>query len=68
VPASGSWTLQALETLTRERSLAGASTAQQEDWSTYLFLLREHADADGNLPASFDQLVNDVFGPLSRVE
>jgi capsular polysaccharide biosynthesis protein len=67
-PASGSWTLQALEALTRERSLAGASTAQQEDWSTYLFLLREHADADGTLPASFDQLVNDVFGPLSRVE
>jgi len=67
-PASGSWTLQALEALTRERSRAGASTAQQEDWSTYLFLLREHADADGTLPASFDQLVNDVFGPLSRVE
>ena len=67
-PATGSWTLQALEALTRKRSLAGASTAQQEDWSTYLFLLREHADADGNLPASFDQLVNAVFGPLSRVE
>ena len=63
---AGAWTLGALETLTRERSDAGASEEQKDEWSTYLFLLREHADADGTLPASFDQLVNDVFGPLPR--
>jgi capsular polysaccharide biosynthesis protein len=65
-PPAGGWTLQELETLTRERAQAGASTAQQEEWSTYLFLLREHAGADGSLPQSFDGLVNDVFGPLPQ--
>lgn len=61
----GRWTLPALEALTRERS-AGASPEQQEEWSTYLFFLRGHADADGTLPASFDKLVNDIFGPLPQ--
>jgi hypothetical protein len=61
----GRWTLRALEALARERS-AGASPEQQEEWSTYLFFLRGHADADGTLPASFDQLVNDIFGPLPQ--
>lgn len=62
--SGGRWTLHALETLTSERTEAGASEAQQEEWMTYLFLLREHAAADGTLPASFDHLVNEVFGPL----
>jgi hypothetical protein len=61
----GRWTLPALEALTRERA-AGASPEQQEQWSTYLFFLRGHADADGRLPASFEQLVNDIFGPLPQ--
>jgi len=61
----GGWTLPALEALTRERS-ESASSEQREEWSTYLFFLREHASADGVLPASFDQLVNDVFGPLPQ--
>jgi hypothetical protein len=56
--------LDALETLTLERTDAGASAAQQKEWSAYLFLLREHAAADGTLPMSFDRLVTDVFGPL----
>ena len=60
----GPWTLPALEALTRTRSSAGASAEQQQEWSAYLFFLREHADADGSLPPAFDQLVNDVFGPL----
>lgn len=63
---AGRWTLQALEALTRERSAAGAASEQRDEWSTYLFFLREHADADGALPSSFDQLVNDVFGPLPQ--
>lgn len=61
-PSTGGWTLQALESLVRERSQAGPE--QQEEWTNYLFFLREHADADGVLPASFDPLVSDVFGPL----
>jgi len=60
---AGEWTLPALEALTRERS-ESAPPGQREEWSTYLFFLREHAAADGALPSSFDQLVNDVFGPL----
>jgi hypothetical protein len=63
---TGSWTLQTLEELARERTDAGASAEQQQEWSTYLFLLREHAGADGSLPSTFDPLVNDVFGPLPQ--
>ena len=63
---AGRWTLRELEALTRERSSAGASPEQQEEWSTYLFFLREHADATGSLPAGLDQLIGDVFGPLPR--
>jgi capsular polysaccharide biosynthesis protein len=66
VRPAGRWTLQGLEALTRERAAAGAASEQQDEWSTYLFFLREHADADGALPSSFDQLVNDVFGPLPQ--
>ncbi|HWJ44916.1 MAG TPA: hypothetical protein VNR63_05970 [Gaiellaceae bacterium] len=43
-------------------SYEGASPAQLEEWRTYLFFLREHADSDGSLPPSFAGLVNDVFG------
>jgi hypothetical protein len=60
--STGGWTLQALESLVRER--AHAAPEQQDEWTSYLFFLRGHADADGVLPASFDQLVNDIFGPL----
>jgi hypothetical protein len=35
-----------------------------EEWRTYLFFLRDHAAADGRLPASFALLVDDVFGAL----
>lgn len=59
---SGRWTLQELEALVAERSQG--TPEQQEEWTTYLFFLREHGAADGTLPTSFDQLVNDVFGPL----
>jgi len=59
---AGRWTLPELEALVAERSQAAPE--QEEQWTTYLFFLREHAAADGTLPSSFDQLVNDVFGPL----
>jgi hypothetical protein len=63
---SGRWTLHELEALVQERSDAGADRDQQAEWATYLFLLREHAGADGALPSSLDRLVNDVFGPLPQ--
>jgi len=65
-PSASGWTLQALEELTHQRAQAGVSAAQQQQWSTYLFMLREYADADGTLPRSFDPLVNDIFGPLPQ--
>jgi hypothetical protein len=41
-----------------------SNPAAAEEWTTYLFFLREHAGADGALPASFDDLIRDVFGNL----
>jgi hypothetical protein len=63
---AGGWeggrSLDELETLV---ALApNASDAQREEWRTYLFFLREHADATGRLPASFDSLVAEVFCDL----
>ena len=42
--------------------------APQRFAGTSVFFLREHAAADGTLPASFDGLVNDVFGPLPPLD
>lgn len=35
-----------------------------DEWRSYVFYLREFAEPTGLLPASFDALVWDVFGPL----
>ena len=35
-----------------------------DEWDSYLFFLRDHAAADGSLPAQFDYLIADVFGEL----
>jgi hypothetical protein len=34
---------------------------QADEWTTYLYFLREHASIDGSLPRSFDSLIADVF-------
>lgn len=58
----GIWTLTRLEHLVEER---GAEFPERvEEWRTYLFFLREHATTEGELPASFDALVEDVFGEV----
>jgi capsular polysaccharide biosynthesis protein len=57
------WDLQALEK--RVAARADAGPAQQQEWEAYLFYLRQHADHDGKLPATFDGLVAEVFGVLS---
>jgi capsular polysaccharide biosynthesis protein len=57
------WDLQALEE--RVAARADANPAQREEWEAYLFFLRQHADHDGKLPATFDGLVAEVFGVLS---
>jgi hypothetical protein len=39
---------------------------QEEEWRSYLFFLRDHADVDGRLPSTFDGLVAEVFAQLVR--
>jgi hypothetical protein len=58
----GAYNLTALERLVDERG--GAHPDRAEEWSSYLYLLRDHASADGSLPASFDALVEETFEPL----
>jgi hypothetical protein len=66
VPAVRSgWDLHALEKLVAART--DADPGQREEWETYLFHLREHADHEGRLPAAFDGLVADVFGDVTGV-
>ena len=62
--ARGQWNLAELEARVNER---GANYPDQVDeWRSYLFFLREHADMDGNLPSNFDSLVGAVFERLLR--
>jgi capsular polysaccharide biosynthesis protein len=62
VTAGEGWNLRTLERLVDEHR--GANPEAADAWATYLFFLREHADAEGALPRSFDDLVADVFGNL----
>jgi hypothetical protein len=64
VLGAGSWNINDLQRTLDSQS--GATPEQQEVWTTYLFLLREHAASDGSLPRQFDGLVEDVFGALDR--
>ena len=62
ITRAGAWNVDDLE-----RAVAAqpnASAEQAEEWSTYLFFLREHASSDGALPPQFDGLVEDVFGQV----
>src|SRR6266540_4005349 len=60
------WDLQVLEKLVRQQE-GTADPADLDEWSAYLFFLREHADHDGMLPPSFDALIADVFGKIPGV-
>jgi hypothetical protein len=60
---AGGWNLNELE-----RLVGGQAAEQPEraaEWTSYLFHLRDHADAGGRLPSSFDGLVEEVFGDLA---
>lgn len=57
---AGRWNLSELEHLVAEHS--GQHPDRIDEWSAYLFSLREHAEADGSLPSSFDHLIVEVFG------
>jgi capsular polysaccharide biosynthesis protein len=58
----GSYNLVTLERLVDERG--GAFPERLEEWSSYLYFLREYASADGAVPASFDGLIHDTFEEL----
>jgi len=60
---TGSWNLEDLQRLVDIAK--DASPEQIEDWRTYLYFLREHAAADGTLPAGFDRLIDNVFADLA---
>ncbi len=60
-PAAG-YNLRQLEQRVAEH--AEEYPDRYEDWSSYLFFLREYADFDGRLPSSFDYLVEEVFAEL----
>jgi hypothetical protein len=45
---------------------ADAPPDRLEEWRTYLFYLRSHADTDGRLPSSFASLVANVFRSEDR--
>jgi capsular polysaccharide biosynthesis protein len=58
----GSYNLVALEQLVDERG--SAFPERLEEWSSYLYFLREYAASDGAVPASFDGLIHDTFEEL----
>jgi len=64
VARAGSWNVIELQRTVDSQS--GATVEEAEEWRNYLYLLREHAAADGSLPPQFDGLIEDVFGRLTR--
>jgi capsular polysaccharide biosynthesis protein len=59
---SGRWNLLVLERLINDR--AQEFPDRVDEWSSYLYFLREYAEPDGSVPASFDWLIADTFGDL----
>jgi hypothetical protein len=41
---------------------------RHEEWSALLIHLREFANADGNLPIEFDELVRESFAAILEAE
>jgi hypothetical protein len=62
VPRGGGWTMDVLERLVAER--ADKFPERAEEWRYYVVFLREHAESDGTLPASFDFLIEETFAEL----
>jgi hypothetical protein len=60
--ADGRYNLLTLEKLVEAKQQEFPDRA--DDWASYLFFLREHAAADGTVPATFDWLIQDTFAEL----
>ncbi|HET8893413.1 MAG TPA: Wzz/FepE/Etk N-terminal domain-containing protein [Gaiellaceae bacterium] len=62
VETPGRWNLSRLEQLVAD--YGDEFPARVEEWRSYLYFLKDHADAAGNLPSRFDWLVEDTFREL----
>jgi hypothetical protein len=51
-----------LERLVNDR--AEEFPERRDEWSSYLYFLREYAEPDGRVPASFDWLIQETFSEL----
>jgi capsular polysaccharide biosynthesis protein len=62
VSEDGRYNLVALEHLVEERRRDFPHRA--DEWSSYLYFLREYAEPDGSVPATFDWLIQETFAEL----
>jgi hypothetical protein len=62
--APGAWTIERVERLVRDHR--NEYPDRYEEWQSYVFYLREFADASGRLPEKFDGLLEEVFEPVAR--
>ncbi|HVM56605.1 MAG TPA: hypothetical protein VMT74_04005 [Gaiellaceae bacterium] len=60
--ARGHWNLVELERLVEERG--SEFPDRVDEWASYLFFLRDYAEPDGSVPASFDWLIEDEFAEI----
>ena len=58
----GHWNLLELQRLVDQRG--GEFPERMDEWLSYLFFLREYAEPDGTVPASFDWLIEDEFAEI----
>jgi len=58
----GRYNLLQLEKLVEEKQ--GEFPDRADDWTSYLYFLREYAASDGTVPATFDWLIQDTFAEL----
>jgi uncharacterized protein involved in exopolysaccharide biosynthesis len=59
---SGAWNLLALERLVNDRG--DEFPDRRDEWSSYLYFLREYAAPDGTVPSSFDWLIQETFSEV----
>ncbi|MCW2976563.1 MAG: chromosome partitioning protein [Actinomycetia bacterium] len=59
---AGAWNLMVLERLVDDRG--DEFPEKRAEWDSYLYSLREYAEPDGSVPASFDRLIQDAFAEL----
>jgi capsular polysaccharide biosynthesis protein len=59
---TGAWNLMVLERLVNDRGEEFPD--RRDEWTSYLYFLREYAAPDGTVPSSFDGLIQETFSEL----